>query len=468
MLTEARNHSSDTDRKVQQIITENRSWKKKYPSLLAHLEGKSPKAASIAKQTLIVMENQARFMENVSKDKRLESTFTANLGTLVPRVVDLVRIFYPNLIANKLVDIQPLDRMNGEIFIVNPVYSNTAAGVVAGQTVFQEYTDGTYASEAITQIAGTGNGTTATFAGTLATLPVRASSLVFTAGAVVGTDNGQGVITGTGVSGTINYATGAFSVTYTTDPANGVVVTATYRYSSEANPNGIRSLDIQLSTVPITAVPHPLNVSWSTTAELAASANLDLDIPDVLTNLVASFIKEERDITLINSILAAAPTNATLNFDATPPTNYSRLALYASIENKLDYAESQIQVTQGRGGVSWVLCGANAANIWRHAPSFQPSDVVAPIGPHEIGTLRDGTISVIKAPMMATNTFVIGFKGYVIGDAATILAEWIPLYASPVFRSYNLNNYQGLMSLYAIVMNNPNYYITGVVSNYAA
>lgn len=50
-------------------------------------------------------------------------------------------------------------------------------------------------------------------------------SVVITAGAVTGTDNGVGVITGTGIStGTINYTTGACTVTFSTAPAVGVVV----------------------------------------------------------------------------------------------------------------------------------------------------------------------------------------------------------------------------------------------------
>ena len=207
---------------------------------------------------------------------------------------------------------------------------------------------------------------------------------------------------------------------------------------------------------------------WSTQAQLAASSHLDLDIPDVLTNLVASFIKQERDMLLINGIQAVATPDSNLDFNATPPTNYSKLAKYAEIELKLNYAESATQYTNGRGGVSWILCGNNAADIWRNAASFVPSGVVAPIGPHSIGTLRDGTVEVIKVPFMDKNKYITGFKGYVVGDAATIMAEWIPLYASPTFQAPDLNQYQGMMSLYAIVQNNVSYYKSGTVSGYVA
>jgi len=38
---------------------------------------------------------------------------------------------------------------------------------------------------------------------------------------------------------------------------------------------------------------------------------------------------------------------------------------------------------------------------------------------------------------------VFGFKGYMTGDSATILAEWIPMYFSPVFQGPTLVNSQG-------------------------
>lgn len=464
----AERYNSRMTGSVKAILESNRSWSTRHRDLMVHLEGADERKKMIAMKTLIAMDNQQRFLEQIRRDPRLEATFSQALGPLVPRVIDVVRIFYPNLIAQDLVDIQPMDRQNGEIFTVQPVFSNTGGGVNAGDQIFKNPTDGTYASESISQVLGTGNGTTTAFNGTLAPQPIRPGTVTVTAGNVKATDNGAGVLSGTGVSGTINYATGAVSVTYTTAPANGASVAAQFKYDSEQNPSSIREVEIKLGNMPVTADEHPLKLKYSTTAELAASSHLDINIGDILTNLTASLIKNERDILLANMINTVATADANLNFDATPPSNYSKLARYSEFETKLDYAESQIQINNGRGGVSWVMCGSNVANILRQCSSFESSDIQAPIGPYRCGTLRDGTVPVIKVPTMNPNTYVTGFKGYVVGDAATILAEWIPLYASPLFRSYDLNNYQGLMSMYALVNNNPGYYLKGTVSGYAA
>ena len=75
---------------------------------------------------------------------------------------------------------------------------------------------------------GTGTGAATTFTGTAASPQILPGSLTVTAGIVSGTDNYMGVISGTGVTGTINYTTGVYSLTYTSAVASGTKVTAAY------------------------------------------------------------------------------------------------------------------------------------------------------------------------------------------------------------------------------------------------
>lgn len=487
-VTKQQDARSMMEQRVGRILTENKDWGSRYKVLAKMLECGDPDLEMRALRTFQVMENQRQVMEQIKRKPQMESTFTQALGDLVPKVIDLVRIFYPNLVAQDLCDIQPMDRQNGEIFKIKPVFSNSAGGVTAGQQVFQNITDGTYAStlQSIQLTQAAGDATGKTFTGTIPNFPIRPGS-VFVVVNTGGSGDSQfvngrdyvnsdpnvavGQIIGTGIaSGSVNYATGVVTVVLDSAPsaATGLVGTATGGSQYEQNPAVINSVDIQMSLLPVTAQPHPLRVKWSAQAQLAAAAHLDLDVGDILTNLAASFIRQERDIGVINTILSSAIADPNLNFDATAPTNYSVLAKYAQIGLKLNYAESQIQRLLGRGGVSWVLCGTNAADIWRNAADFEPSGIVAPIGPHKIGTLRDGTVAVIKVPSMNANSYVIGFKGYVIGDASIILAEWVPLFATPVFQAPDLTNQQGMMSMYALVQNEVQYFRSGTISNYTA
>lgn len=82
---------------------------------------------------------------------------------------------------------------------------------------------------------GTGNGTIKTFNATMtlsAGQAVQKGSVVVTAGSVVAIDTGSGYLQGTGVTGTVNYATGAVSVSYTTAPAAATPISAAFKFST--------------------------------------------------------------------------------------------------------------------------------------------------------------------------------------------------------------------------------------------
>lgn len=74
---------------------------------------------------------------------------------------------------------------------------------------------------------GMGDGEETHFTATLTQIPVAAGSVKIKAGAlVIATDNGLGGLSGAGVTGTINYETGALDVVVNIAPADGIAVTA--------------------------------------------------------------------------------------------------------------------------------------------------------------------------------------------------------------------------------------------------
>jgi major capsid protein Gp23 len=178
----------------------------------------------------------------------------------------------------------------------------------------------------------------------------------------------------------------------------GAVVAATFQWDSETDGDKIREIEFDMSVVPVQAKIHPLKFKYSVAAGLAASAHLAIDVQDTLAELAGQFVKMERDNLAVKMINDAAPHYSVLDFSATPSTYYDRQSLYADIELKLNEAEAQIQGQMGRGGVSWIVCRSNAANVFRNCKGFQPVPTAAPIGAHLIGYLRDGTVPVIKDP----------------------------------------------------------------------
>jgi hypothetical protein len=82
-----------------------------------------------------------------------------------------------------------------------------------------------------------GDGSTATFSGTLKVHPIVPGSFVITDGVEIISDNGDGTMTGNlGGSGTINYVTGAWTATFNTPPLLNADISGAY------NPNVARPI----------------------------------------------------------------------------------------------------------------------------------------------------------------------------------------------------------------------------------
>lgn len=79
-----------------------------------------------------------------------------------------------------------------------------------------------------TQVA-TGDGLTTTFTGTIGTTPIVPGTVIYTDGTENLNDDGNGNLVGTlGGVGTVNYTTGAYSITFASAPASGVSIIQTY------------------------------------------------------------------------------------------------------------------------------------------------------------------------------------------------------------------------------------------------
>lgn len=81
----------------------------------------------------------------------------------------------------------------------------------------------------ISQGLNFGNGTTGPYTGTLSYFPIQPGTFVATNLVEIFTDNGNGTLTGNaGGTGTINYTTGAYSMTFNASFTSAVQITSTY------------------------------------------------------------------------------------------------------------------------------------------------------------------------------------------------------------------------------------------------
>jgi len=486
------------------------------PNLVKAMESDSKEARYSAATLVQLMENTAEYVsaqnpEYVGRNLLMEDVTSAtsllNPGvvSLTPQVLDIVNVFYPQMVANYIADIQALDRQSGQIFIIKTKYSNSGAGVEAGEIVFEKPTDGTYASEMIgyksVKIAEKVNVTAPKLRDDVKgapTVKVRAGSfIVRLAGKEIARDYGNGAantdgtqkiedtkdqyrtynVIGRGVSGIVDAGTGAAELKidgklYADAIAEGAMLSFEAAYDTETDTGLIRKVQFDIPNQPVMAKEHPLMSSYSVAAGLVMNAHLAIDTDELIANQLAGTIRWERDLTLIKMVDDAAKLVPSLTFDcAGNGANLTLQQRYSSYTTVVSSARGYIQSVAGRGTVEYIICSASQGlPVIEQIEGFQAApEAKKPIGPYLAGTLRDGTISVIAVPYTETlsaDHVIFGFKGYQLGDSAIVLCEWIPLYFTPTFQAPNLKNHRGAMSFYDLFLNKPEYLCKGVISNF--
>ena len=472
------------------------------PNLVKGLESESKEAKYAAATLVQLLENTADYvMKEQGRDILHEDAINATANTLLspgvasltPAVVDIVNVFYPQMVANYIADIQALDRQSGQIFTIKTRYSEEAAGVQAGDIVFEKATDGTYSSEGVISYTAanptsgdlTLNPTTAV--ATLeptASVKVRAGSfIVRVAGKEVARDYGQdtgldgvGVVysvVGNGISGTVDAQTGVATLKVDSNKyADTVKFSAEAAFDTEIDEDLIRKIQFDIPNQPILAKEHPLMSSYSVAAGLVMNAHLAIDTDELISNQLAGTIRWERDLALVKTVFDAAKLDASLTFDCSANgTNLTLAQRYSSYTTTISSARGLIQEIAGRGTVDFIIVSASQGLVVvEQIEGFKAApEAKKPIGPYLAGTLRDGTINVIAVPYTKTlpaDQVVFGFKGFQLGDSSVILAEWVPLYMTPTFQAPNLRNHKGCLSFYDLFVNKPEYLVRGAISNF--
>lgn len=474
------------------------------PNLVKGLESESKDAKYAAATLVQLLENTADYvMKEQGRDILHEDAINASANTLLspgvasltPAVVDIVNVFYPQMVANYIADIQALDRQSGQIFTIKTRYSEDYGDVKAGDIVFEKATDGGYSSEgnisygAAKDIAASLS-FTASGLESGATVKVRAGSVIVRlAGKEVARDYGEDttlegvggtyVIIGKGINGTVNAQTGAVTVNFdaaiyaqelaaTTKPQ----VSVEAYYDTEIDEDLIRKIQFDIPNQPILAKEHPLMSSYSVAAGLVMNAHLAIDTDELISNQLAGTIRWERDLALVKTVYGAAKADASLTFDCSANgTNLTLAQRYSSYTTTISSARGLIQEIAGRGTVDFIIVSASQGLvIVEQIEGFKAApEAKKPIGPYLAGTLRDGTINVIAVPYtktLAADQVVFGFKGFQLGDSSVILAEWVPLYMTPTFQAPNLRNHKGCLSFYDLFVNKPEYLVKGAISNF--
>ena len=412
--------------------------------------------------TALLLENTHRFYRSMQEDTKI-----ANVGVWDKFAMPIIRAVFPNLIATDLVSVQPMDGPTSLVFFLEARYGKSKGSALAGQTAFSalDGKDGQYlySSETIDEeVIGEGDGNDLTPTITpLSWKPIRPGSVILTAtvGSATRTirDNANGVLSGTNVSGTINYATGEIALTFvTTPPDNGTQITAQYDYNSEGN-SELPQLDLMISHSPVQAHPHKLRARWSVEAATDLKAVQGLDAEAELMAFIAEQLRFEIDRGIIQDLFAVSNTGNLAAWDKTPPVGVPYYTHQLTFINSLIEASQVIFKRTRRATANWIVCGTNVASIIEALPNFKPV-AISGAGVVHLGNLM-GRWEVYKDPYLPDNEALLGYRGTSFADAGFVYAPYVPLYRTPTIYLDDMVGRVGLMSRYGKKLVNPNFFV---------
>ncbi len=420
----------------------------------------------LAAQTAVMMENAKKWMSTMD-----EATLSLTTGGYRDHIFPIIRAAFPNNPINDLVSVQPQTRKNGTIYWLNYVIGATRGQFKRGQTLFDAnngwsgrigYTD--------EQILGESEGVSAasvTQTGTLGETPVRPGTVEISiaqgTGILVRDDGNGGVVLvsdgGTGFtlsSGSVNYQTGAWSLTFSSAITISLAMTASYGTDLESQLN-LPQIDIEMQSTGVTAVRRPISMRISMESMQDFQSEMGMDVSSLVVQTAAQTLLADTGGEVIGDLWKMAGA-AVDSFDITPSAGLGRAEHFRDVNYPIQRASGAITDATQRGEATWIVCDQNALNVLKTigAPQFiaAPGDTSKAQGLVFVGTF-DG-LKVYRYKFLSSfagaatkGNMLVGYKGPEFWDTGYVWAPYQQLYTNGPDERADLTRRQAWAMRYA-------------------
>jgi len=401
--------------------------------------------------TAVLLENQ-RLMNEVATD-------TSDIAQFKRISIPLVRRIYPQLIANKIVSVQPLLGPAGLVYYLRFRYaSNKGATRGATQPGFpgddalslQQLASGdanldiwfTHQFVQNETQSNAGGGTSLTY--TLEKTPVLAGTITgtITDGATdiqtfVVDENGAFTFTSIGApatlvtAGAIDLVTGVMTLTWNADPGSNSI-TVNYEYNLECQQD-LPEVNLVVENEEIVAKTRKLKAAWSYEAQQDLRSQHNLDAEAELTAVLAQEVNLEIDREVLTDLRLNAGTVAAWDFNTALGDTIKEK--YESLYVKIVEVSNVVHRKTLRGGANWIVTSPEVASIFETATAGfapQPSETfTSSIGIQYVGTVA-ARWRLYKDPLFPTNQILLGYKGDSYMDSGYFYCPYVPLTQTPV------------------------------------
>lgn len=443
------------------------SWSAYTDVVKEHVEGYSDVEAT---QLSLLLENTKSELE-MTKGRMMngtaihEGTDISMVNTFTSNVFDIITAVMPNLIANDIVSVQPLDRRNGQVFFLKFTYGNNKGGIKAGTDMISSqrgFTGGDFSGEHVSgeSLTITGGNVSQKVLHT----PIKPGTFRLTSVDKIGSElidvpdakGKKGTITDTATTGlgagTVDYVTGDITLT-------GVTVAhleADFDYDQNSFDAPVDQVDVRVVSEPVVARPRKLKSVYMFDVAYDLKMSFGLDMDTVILKATSGEIGYEIDNEIMQDLLKIAGSQSTWN--KLPEYKGQDVKTHeATLFNAINDASNTILGNTKRYEATFIICGKNAAtyieslntNIGQVREIFKRVSTNGIVGgPHLVGIL-DEKYKVYKNPYYPDNEILVGAKGEMFIEAGYIYAPYLPLFASQLLVDADFKAQRGFCTIYA-------------------
>lgn len=422
-------------------------------------------------------ENAARRRSYNNLNNLDEATQVANVAS-ANRIQSLQVItgVFPSLIAEELFSVQPITQKTAQVYWLEYLRGTQKGnldqgGLIQGAFRRAGYDQIGYASAEVREESQAALGKSATsYSCSLDWLPVIPGTVELVVGSNTYKDNGKGdliSVSGNAKAGTIDYASGAVSLTTLPTLTEDADVHVNYEYNNENAPARVPELDVHLQDTTITARSHKLKAIYSLDAAYDIQQSQGIILEDELLRAAGNELRHETDGMMILDCYNKTTKSSIFVDNYQPSMGLSRRDFCMQFADKIHSECSDIFESTKRVKGNWVVVGKNGMDLLEviGAPRFVAVTSTA-AGPHFAGTL-DGNIKVYHDPFMPSDAYLVGFKGSSLIDAGYVYAPYMMFFTTDLIRDENFTGRQGYATSSGKRMLEPDLYRKGVIVDQA-